>query len=195
VCCHNIRLQKFADAASRKILTRNAFANPESTNRTSQTATTKADILNLISSDTTAVSNIGIAFIHIVRSFVDLFLGCAYIWLLLGKSFAQTVVLYNYWGIGIRLATGPSGFYGLATLILTLPPAYFITQLEYHIFEKRLKVNDEKINLMQEAVQAISMIKMMAAEQFWYKRIHKVQDQEFKRLVQARLIGAASGFL
>jgi hypothetical protein len=53
-----IRLQKFADAASRKILTRNAFANPESTNRTSQTATTKADILNLISSDTTAVSNI-----------------------------------------------------------------------------------------------------------------------------------------
>jgi ABC-type bacteriocin/lantibiotic exporter with double-glycine peptidase domain len=62
------------------------------------------------------------------------------------------------------------------------------TQLEYHIFEKRLKVNDEKINLMQEAVQAISMIKMMAAEQFWYKRIHKVQDQEFKRLVQARLI-------
>jgi hypothetical protein len=48
---------------------------------------------------------------------------------------------------------------------------------------------------MQEAVQAISMIKMMATERFWYKRINKVRDQEFKYLIQARLIGFASGLL
>jgi ABC-type bacteriocin/lantibiotic exporter with double-glycine peptidase domain len=84
---------------------------------------------------------------------------------------------------------------GLATLILTLPPAYFITKLEYNIFEKRLAVKDEKISLMQEAVQAISMIKMMAAERFWFGRINEVRDREFKRLTQARLLGFVSGFL
>jgi hypothetical protein len=48
---------------------------------------------------------------------------------------------------------------------------------------------------MQEAVQAISMIKMMAAELFWFRRIKKVRDLEFKWLIQARLLGLLSGFL
>jgi hypothetical protein len=48
---------------------------------------------------------------------------------------------------------------------------------------------------MQEAVQAISMIKMMAAERFWFGRINEVRDREFKRLTQARLLGFISGFL
>jgi hypothetical protein len=48
---------------------------------------------------------------------------------------------------------------------------------------------------MQEAVQAISMIKMMASERYWYGRINEVRDREFKRLIQARLLGALSGLL
>lgn len=67
--------------------------------------------------------------------------------------------------------------------------------MEYRIFEKRLTVKDEKISLMQEAVQAISMIKMMATEKYWYGRINEVRDREFKRLIQARLLGALSGLL
>ena len=58
-----------------------------------------------------------------------------------------------------------------------------------------MAVSDEKIALMQEAVQAISMIKMMAGERFWYKRIKTVRDVQFKRMIQARLVGAMSGFL
>lgn len=78
---------------------------------------------------------------------------------------------------------------------MTFPPAYFLTKLEYKIFEKRLGIRDERVSLMQEAVQAISMIKMMAAERFWYKRIHAVRDREFKKLIQARLVGFLSGLL
>jgi ABC-type bacteriocin/lantibiotic exporter with double-glycine peptidase domain len=92
-------------------------------------------------------------------------------------------------------SSGTSGLWGLATLLISSIPAYMITQLQYKIFEKRLEVKDKKISLMQEAVQAISMIKMMATELFWFRRIKKVRDLEFKRLIQARLLGLLSGLL
>jgi ABC-type bacteriocin/lantibiotic exporter with double-glycine peptidase domain len=85
--------------------------------------------------------------------------------------------------------------WGLSTLAITCPPAYFLTQWQYKIFEKRLTLKDEKITLMQEAIQAISMIKTMAAEKFWFTRIKTVRDKEFSKMTQARLIGIVSGVL
>lgn len=85
--------------------------------------------------------------------------------------------------------------YGLATLFLTLTPAFIITRAEYKIFEKRLSVKDEKTTLMQEAIQAISMIKLMAAERFWYKRINETRSHEFRRLKQAKMLGFVSSML
>ena len=90
---------------------------------------------------------------------------------------------------------GPSGLWGLATLLFTCPPAYLITKYQFKVFEKRLTIKDEKISLMQEAIQAISMIKMMAAERFWFTRIKEVRDREFTRLIQARILGFMSGLL
>ena len=92
-------------------------------------------------------------------------------------------------------APGTSGLCGLATLAITCPPAYFIAKYQYKIFEKRLTINDERISLMQEAIQAISMIKMMAAERFWFDRINKVRNEKVKRLTQASLLGLASSLL
>jgi len=43
--------------------------------------------------------------------------------------------------------------WGLATLAITCPPAYFIAKYQYKIFEKRLTINDERISLMQEAIK------------------------------------------
>jgi len=148
---------------------------------------TKADILNLISFDTAALARIGWTFIGLFRAVVELFLGMAYVWILLG--------MFGVSSCQHRLIPGPSGFYGLATIVLTFPPAYILTRLEYKCFEKRLEVKDERISLMQEAVQAISMIKMMAAERFWFNRINGVRDREFKRIMQANLLGALSGLL
>lgn len=100
-------------------------------------------------------------------------LGCSYVWILLG----------------------PSGLWGLSTLILTCPPAYLLTKWEYSVFEKRHAIRDERVSLMQEAVQAISMIKMMATERFWYRRINRVREREFKKLIQAQVLGYISGLL
>lgn len=97
--------------------------------------------------------------------------------------------------LSLLMCPGPSGLWGLSTLLITSVPAYFITKLQYTIFEKRLAVSDKKISLMQEAVQSIFMIKVMAAERFWYKRIRDVRDLEFRRLTQARMLGFISGML
>ncbi|WVQ75089.1 hypothetical protein IAR50_004698 [Cryptococcus sp. DSM 104548] len=155
-----------------KLLTRNLFASHEK-KEGKKSVHTKADILNLISSDASSVQRIGWTFTGLFRSLVEMCLGCSYVWVLLG----------------------PSGLWGLATLIITCPPAYLLTKWEYAIFEERLAVRDERVSLMQEAVQAISMIKMMATERFWYKRINKVREIEFKKLVQAQLLGYLSGLL
>jgi len=39
------------------------------------------------------------------------------------------------------------------------------------------------------------MIKMMAAERFWFDRINKVRNEKVKRLTQASLLGLASSLL
>jgi hypothetical protein len=48
---------------------------------------------------------------------------------------------------------------------------------------------------MQEVIQAISMVKIINAEKFWYDRIKSVRDLEFNRLIEARLLGFVSGML
>ena len=50
-----------------------------------ESQSTQADILNLISSDATAVSDIGLKLMEICRSQIDMLLGCSYIWFLLGE--------------------------------------------------------------------------------------------------------------
>ncbi|ADV22353.1 ABC transporter ABCC.6, putative [Cryptococcus gattii WM276] len=155
-----------------KLLTRNLFAIPEK-KEGDKAVHTKADILNLISSDASSVQRVGWTFTNLFRSAVEMGLGCSYVWILLG----------------------PSGLCGLSTLILTCPPAYLLTRWEYSVFEKRLAIRDERVSLMQEAVQAISMIKMMATERFWYRRINRVREREFKKLIQAQVLGYISVLL
>ena len=176
------------------MLTRNTFATPHTAVKgKDRKVYTKADILNLISSDTASLSQIGLFFVRFLRIAFELFLGCSYVWILLGEPctgvFSRSIRHHPL------ICAGPSGFYGLATLILTLPPAYLVTKLQYKLFEKRLAISDEKLSLMQEAIQAISMIKMMAAERFWFTRIREVREREFRKLVHARLLGAISGLL
>ncbi|WWC65637.1 uncharacterized protein I303_108257 [Kwoniella dejecticola CBS 10117] len=155
-----------------KVLTRNLFASNDKEDGTNAVQT-KADILNLISSDAAAVQKIGWTFSELFRAILELAVGCVYIWVLLG----------------------PSGMWGFATFIFTCPPAYFLTKWEYQVFEKRLAIRDERVSLMQEAIQAISMIKMMATERFWFKRISEVRKREFQKLTSATLIGFASSLL
>lgn len=85
--------------------------------------------------------------------------------------------------------------WGLSTLLITSGPAYLLTKLQYKLYEKQLAISDQKLTLMQEAIQAISMIKITNAQEFWYNRIKNVRDLEFRRLLQARILGFISGIL
>jgi hypothetical protein len=41
----------------------------------------------------------------------------------------------------------------------------------------------------------MSMIKMTASEAFWYKRLDKVRQEEFRLQLRSRLVSTASGLL
>lgn len=75
------------------------------------------------------------------------------------------------------------------------PPAYFFTRIQFKLYEKRLKISDKKSSLMQEAIQAIQMIKMMAAEKYWFDRIKDVREEEFRQAIKAQMVGFVSSIL
>ncbi|OCF35103.1 ABC transporter ABCC.6 [Kwoniella heveanensis BCC8398] len=155
-----------------KVLSRNLYATAEKEGG-KKAVQSKAEILNLISSDASSVQRIGWTFTELLRAALELVLGSTYVWILLG----------------------PSGMWGLLTLLITCPPAYLMARWEYKIYEKRLAIRDERVSLLQEAVQAISMIKMMATEKFWFKRISEVRRREFRKLIAAYVLSHLSGFL
>ena len=69
----------------RKLLTRNIFASQDSTGSdTNKVAEAKADILNLISSDSAALAEVGWTFVELFRAQLEMFFGCTYVWVLLG---------------------------------------------------------------------------------------------------------------
>ena len=71
---------------SRKLLTRNSYATPKTTTDSKvKVSQSKADILNLISSDSTALARIGWTFIGLWSAQLELVLGASYVWYLLGK--------------------------------------------------------------------------------------------------------------
>ena len=56
-------------------------------------------------------------------------------------------------------------------------------------------VMDERMSLMEEAIQAISMIKMMAAEAFWHRRIMTIRNREFSMQFKLKLLSLVTGLL
>lgn len=126
-----------------------------------------------MSGDIESIGLIVLTFLDLFKTQIEMLLGCFYVWILLG----------------------PSGLWGLSSMLLTVIPAYFATKFQYKLYEKRLEIRDKRVSMLQEAIQAISMIKMMAAERFWFNRLKTVRDEEFQRFIQARLIGAFSSFL
>ena len=91
--------------------------------------------------------------------------------------------------------TGTSGLWGVTLSLLIYPPAYILSQWQYQIFKAFVAVGDKRVSLLQEAIQTMSMIKMTASEAFWYKRLDKVRQEEFRLQLRSRLVSTASGLL
>lgn len=78
----------------RKLLTRNTYYKPaEEDISNTDTAHSKADILNLISSDVREVEDLPYALTNFARLFLQLAIGCTYIWAILGKSLLFLLVM------------------------------------------------------------------------------------------------------
>jgi ABC-type bacteriocin/lantibiotic exporter with double-glycine peptidase domain len=90
---------------------------------------------------------------------------------------------------------GPSGLWGVTLSLLIYPPAYILSRWQYRIFKAFVAVGDKRVSLLQEAIQTMSMIKMTASEAFWYKRLDKVRQEEFRLQLRSRLVSTASGLL
>ena len=76
----------------RKLLTRNTFAVPQGTGSgKDKIAHTRADILNLISSDTSALSEVAFTVISLFRAQIEMLIGCTYVWYLLGEPVCMTL--------------------------------------------------------------------------------------------------------
>lgn len=163
-----------------KVLCRNTYAQSAL-----GSVSSSADVLNLVSTDLPRAINIIQHFLDILVDQVETILGGVYVWLLLGE------LCFN----NPADEEGQSGLWGLCALIATNLPAYCITKAQYKVSEKRLAISDERMGLMQEVVQAISMIKMMAAESFWSRRISEVRDRELKQWLKARLLEVLTGVL
>jgi hypothetical protein len=91
--------------------------------------------------------------------------------------------------------TGPSGLLGVTLSLLIYPPAYLLSQWQYRIFKAFVAVGDKRVSILQGALQTISMIKMTASEAFWYKRMDRVRQEEFRLQLKSRLVSTASGLL
>jgi ABC-type bacteriocin/lantibiotic exporter with double-glycine peptidase domain len=81
---------------------------------------------------------------------------------------------------------------GLSTILITSPLAYLFTKMEYKVFEKATLIGDRQITMLQEMVQAISMIKLMASERFWFKRLKAIKEEEMSNALKIRLIQSCS---
>lgn len=93
------------------------------------------------------------------------------------------------------ICAGASGLWGIAFSFVTYPLAYLLARWEYSTYDLIKKNTDARVTLLQEALQTITMIKMMASERFWFGRLHAVRNEGFQLRLKAHLIGALSGLL
>jgi hypothetical protein len=69
-----------------KIMTRNTFAKPDAKlSSKTKIAHSKADVLNLMSNDLADVSEIGRHLLGMLSTLIEVIVGCAYIYQLMGK--------------------------------------------------------------------------------------------------------------
>lgn len=173
-----------------KILTRNAYAKPiVKDGDSTKVAHSKADVLNLMSNDVSSISSFVVSLINMVSTITKAAVGCGYIYILMGMSFLFPATDRT------TDTLGPSAIFGLLTILITSPLAYFFTKLEYKMLQKGVIIADKQNSLLQEMVQAISMIKLMSSERFWYNRLRSIKEEEMHNSLKVQLISGLSSLI
>ncbi|KAH9067580.1 ATP-binding cassette transporter [Lactarius vividus] len=118
----------------------------------------KAQIMTLMTTDVDRVSEFSWHMFTLVDSPIEIIIGTIFLYSLLGSS----------------------AFVGLAVTCLFLPLNHFAGKVVVGAQENLMKARDERVALMNEVLGAIRMLKFMAWERNFEKRVLKIRERELK---------------
>ncbi|KAF8438137.1 hypothetical protein L210DRAFT_968152 [Boletus edulis BED1] len=118
----------------------------------------KAQIMTLMTTDVDRVSDFSWHMFTLVDSPIEIVIGTWFLYSLLGVSC----------------------FVGLAVICLFLPLNHYGGKVVVNAQENLMKTRDERVSLMNEILGAIRMLKFMAWERSFEKRVLKVRERELK---------------
>lgn len=117
-------------------------------------------IVNLMSTDSSRVSDFASFWNILIECPLQLFIGTYFLFTLLGWS----------------------AILGLAVMIIAVPVNHFNSKLSIGTQAKLMKTRDKRVSLMNEVLQGIRQIKFFAWESNWTKRILKTRNIELDQL-------------
>ncbi|KDQ53279.1 hypothetical protein JAAARDRAFT_72568 [Jaapia argillacea MUCL 33604] len=118
----------------------------------------KAQIMTLMTTDVDRVSDFTWHMFTLVDSPIEIIIG--------------TMFLYSLLGV--------SCFIGLAVTCLFLPMNHFAGKVVVKAQDNLMKARDERVALMNEVLGAIRMLKFMAWERSFEKKVLKIREKELK---------------
>ncbi|KAF8649184.1 hypothetical protein AX16_005982 [Volvariella volvacea WC 439] len=118
----------------------------------------KAQIMTLMTTDVDRVSEFAWHMFALIDSPVEICIGTYFLYHLLG----------------------PSCFFGLAVVCLSLPLNHWAGKIIVGAQDNLMKARDERVALMNEVLGAIRMLKFMAWERSFEARILKVREKELR---------------
>ncbi|CAG8497498.1 9417_t:CDS:10 [Paraglomus brasilianum] len=121
---------------------------------------TLGKITNLMAVDTNRVAEFCTWWISVVDSPIEIIVGTYFLYQLLGSAC----------------------LFGLLVMIFTLPVNHYTAKHYAKTQDRLMKARDRRINLMNEVLQAIRIIKIFAWETSWEDKILVLRDVELKEL-------------
>ncbi|RXW15952.1 hypothetical protein EST38_g9897, partial [Candolleomyces aberdarensis] len=118
----------------------------------------KAQIMTLMTTDVDRVSGVGAYLFSLIGSPVEITVG--------------TILLYNLLGV--------SCFFGLAFILFSLPLNYITSTTFVGAQKNLMKAQDERVALMNEILGSIRMLKFMAWERCFEKRVLAIRQRELR---------------
>ncbi|KAI8388117.1 P-loop containing nucleoside triphosphate hydrolase protein [Radiomyces spectabilis] len=130
-------------------------------------------IVNLMSTDSSRVSEYATWWFFWVESPIELAVGITFLYQLLGVSCLL----------------------GLLVMVVTLPLNHFSAKLFARTQDRLMSARDKRVSLMNEALQGVRQIKFFAWEKKWENRIMKSRATELKHLRMTYICDVLFSFL
>ncbi|KAF9239800.1 multidrug resistance-associated ABC transporter [Melanogaster broomeanus] len=118
----------------------------------------KAQVMTLMTTDVDRISEVGLQVFTLVDSPCEIIVGTWFLYALLGVSC----------------------FYGLAVILIFLPLNHLASKVVVKAQDRLMKARDERVALMNEILGGIRMLKFMAWERSFEKRVMNIREKELK---------------